>query len=71
MDFCSMQSSPDVIVCLDACFTQKRRKGSGDTDDLVDEKHPSIFLTESEVNSMEIYVNQHRSARVTDGNQDT
>jgi hypothetical protein len=71
MDFCSMQSSPDVIVCLDACFTQKRRKGSGDTDDLVDEKHPSIFLTESEVNSMEIYVNQHRSARVADGNQDT
>ncbi|RDB15385.1 hypothetical protein Hypma_004634, partial [Hypsizygus marmoreus] len=54
----------DVIVCLDACFTQKRRKnprggGRGPAD-----IHPdTVFLSEAQVKEMEDYVAEQRPAR--------
>lgn len=55
---------PDVVVCLDACFTQKRRKPvRGETDDppLV---HPlSVFLTQEELDEAERLVNAARPPR--------
>jgi hypothetical protein len=53
----------DVIVCLDACFTQKRRKkpqGQGDQDD--PHRHPdSFFLSKEEVDEMEDYMIERRN----------
>ena len=61
-------NSLDVIVCLDACFTQKRRQGSGQ---LVDEMpYPSTFVSQSELNLMEKYVNECRSTSGTSTFQD-
>jgi hypothetical protein len=58
-----LSTSPDVIVCLDACFTQKRRKGPSDPDDGdASIPYPPIFLSAAEVDSMDTYVNQCRTA---------
>jgi Kyakuja-Dileera-Zisupton transposase len=55
----TIRSCPDIIVCLDACFTQKRRRGSGQLDET---PYPSTFISRSEIDSMEEYVNHCRSA---------
>jgi Kyakuja-Dileera-Zisupton transposase len=57
------QFRPDGIVAVDACFTHKRRKGTGN---LSDRDHPlrhpaTVFVPEEDVQSMEDYVNEHRS----------
>lgn len=55
---------PDVIVCLDACFTQKRRnpvRGKTHDPPLV---HPlSVFLTQDELDEAERLVNAARPSR--------
>ena len=53
-------SAPDVIVCIDACFTQKRRRRSGPSDDDDATGYPSIFLSKADINYMENYVSQCR-----------
>ncbi|KAF5338020.1 hypothetical protein D9611_014648 [Ephemerocybe angulata] len=57
-------SEPDVIVCLDACFTQKRRNPvRGRTKD-PPLRHPmSAFLTREEMKSAENYVEDLRPSR--------
>ncbi|EIN06863.1 hypothetical protein PUNSTDRAFT_72486, partial [Punctularia strigosozonata HHB-11173 SS5] len=53
----------NVIVCLDACFTQKRR-ASGRRDPA--KTHPaSVFLPEDEVKAMELEVEQKRGNRAS------
>lgn len=53
-------------MCLDACFTQKRRtpvRGAGDDPPL---RHPlSVFLTEEELDAAEALVEGARSSRTT------
>ncbi|KAL6302529.1 hypothetical protein BKA93DRAFT_827420 [Sparassis latifolia] len=56
---------PDVIVCIDACFTQKRRRGKGDGHDHPREAEESVFIQEEEVKKMESYVEQIRPSRDT------
>ncbi|KII86537.1 hypothetical protein PLICRDRAFT_78128, partial [Plicaturopsis crispa FD-325 SS-3] len=55
----------DVIVCLDACFTQKRRKstkGSGCKDP--PQRHEdSVFMAEADVEEMARFVEGRRSRR--------
>ncbi|RDB23171.1 hypothetical protein Hypma_009676 [Hypsizygus marmoreus] len=56
----------DVIVCLDACFTQKRRKnprggGRGPSDVHTD----TVFLSEAQVKEMEEKVAEKRPSRST------
>ncbi|KAF6744756.1 hypothetical protein DFP72DRAFT_1078101 [Ephemerocybe angulata] len=57
-------SDPDVVVCLDACFTQKRRtpvRGVGTDPPL---RHPrSVVLTEEEVLKAEEEVERRRPSR--------
>jgi hypothetical protein len=53
-------SSVDCIACLDACFTQSRRKGKTSQRDDPQEHPDSVFLTEDEVNQMEEFVELHR-----------
>lgn len=55
--------SVDVIVCLDACFTQKRNKTKGKSSDRdPPHHHPNtVFLPEAEVKAMEEYVENVRS----------
>ena len=53
-------SSPDVIVCLDACFTQKRRKGVASTRDPARSHPNTVFIPEDAVNDMETQVEQRR-----------
>jgi hypothetical protein len=51
-------TSPDGIVAIDACFTQKRCKRPHDVPDMRgDTPWPSSFIPESEVKFMEQYVN--------------
>ncbi|EIN10554.1 hypothetical protein PUNSTDRAFT_32083, partial [Punctularia strigosozonata HHB-11173 SS5] len=48
----------DVIVCVDACFSQKRRAGPRDPT----KSHPdTMFMSEAEVKAMEEYVSERRS----------
>ncbi|KAG6835143.1 hypothetical protein H0H93_004459, partial [Arthromyces matolae] len=48
---------PQAIVCVDACFTQKRNSGARDPP----RSHPcSVFVPESEVEKMERYVAHKR-----------
>ncbi|EIN05045.1 hypothetical protein PUNSTDRAFT_138226 [Punctularia strigosozonata HHB-11173 SS5] len=50
----------DVIACLDACFTQKRRSGLRDPQHI----HPSsVFLSDAEVADMEATVERLRPSR--------
>jgi hypothetical protein len=54
--------SPSVIVCIDACFTQKRHKTPGNGDDVgIHYALPSTFLPEEDVQAMERYVDQCRA----------
>ncbi|KAL0563399.1 hypothetical protein V5O48_018670, partial [Marasmius crinis-equi] len=57
----------DVIVCLDACFTQKHNKTRG-RDPL--KKHPdSVFVSEEELRGAEEYVEELRPSRSKPGNE--
>ncbi|KAJ8474454.1 hypothetical protein ONZ45_g15948 [Pleurotus djamor] len=50
---------PDALVCLDACFTQKRRPSERDPPLM----HPrSVFIPELLVNQMDEYITLQRSA---------
>jgi hypothetical protein len=50
----------DVILCLDACFTHKRRHGAEDPY----HQHPqSVFLSDEEAKAMENLVDQERPSR--------
>lgn len=51
---------PDVIVCLDACFTQKRRKGKAGTRDPPRAHPDTVFVPEEEVKTMEGIVERTR-----------
>jgi hypothetical protein len=55
----------DIIVCLDACFTQKHRKkpqGGGDRDD--PHRHPdSFFLSKEDVDKMEKYMSDQKTRK--------
>ena len=52
--------SCDVLVAIDACFTQKRRKGARDPPRI----HPdTTFLTEEEVIEMEQMVNTTQNSQ--------
>ncbi|GBE80067.1 hypothetical protein SCP_0212700 [Sparassis crispa] len=59
------ETNPDVIVYIDACFTQKRRRGKGDGHDHPREAEESVFIPEEEVKKMESYVEQIRPSRDT------
>ncbi|KDR74540.1 hypothetical protein GALMADRAFT_141567 [Galerina marginata CBS 339.88] len=53
----------DVIVCLDACFTQKRRKSQGNTW-TAPRAHPeTVFVPEEDVREMEATVEEARPSR--------
>ncbi|KAG6847439.1 hypothetical protein H0H93_008097 [Arthromyces matolae] len=59
-DFRAGQSTPDAIVCIDACFTQKRNKGSRDPVRI----HPrSVFVPESDAERTAHYVESIRPPR--------
>jgi hypothetical protein len=61
---CCIVLSADVLCCIDACFTQKRRRGSGpnERDPLL--IHPdSVFLLEEDVQYAETLVNSQRPPR--------
>jgi hypothetical protein len=54
----------DAIVCVDACFTQKRRKNSRGTGRGPHDIHPqTVFLSEEDVKSMEVLVDELRPSR--------
>ncbi|KII84699.1 hypothetical protein PLICRDRAFT_117578 [Plicaturopsis crispa FD-325 SS-3] len=55
----------DVIVCLDACFTQKRRKNKDGRRDPVRTHPDTVFMPEDDVNSMREFVEARRSAGKT------
>ncbi|KAG6823688.1 hypothetical protein H0H92_009348, partial [Tricholoma furcatifolium] len=51
----------DVIVCLDACFTQKRNRQPRDPP----LAHPhSVFIDETQVNKFEVYVESLRPSQI-------
>ncbi|GBE84718.1 hypothetical protein SCP_0606980 [Sparassis crispa] len=50
------EDMPDVIVCLDACFTQKCRRGRGDERDRPRAHPDTVFVPEDDVKAMENYV---------------
>ncbi|KZS99491.1 uncharacterized protein LAESUDRAFT_667904, partial [Laetiporus sulphureus 93-53] len=54
---------PDYIVCLDACFTQKRRKGKGDGRDHPRPHAETVFVPEADVKAMEERVDNLRPSR--------
>ncbi|TFY57790.1 hypothetical protein EVJ58_g6817 [Rhodofomes roseus] len=49
-----------VIVCLDACFTQKRRKGKAGMRDPPRAHPDTVFVPEADVRTMESFVEQTR-----------
>jgi len=57
----------DVLVALDACYTQKRRKNSKNNDHRdCPRRHPdSAFMAEEDVNAMEEYVAACRARQPT------
>jgi Kyakuja-Dileera-Zisupton transposase len=57
-------SSPDVIVCIDACFTQKRARKQHCSNQ-PDPVNPieSVFLTDIEIKAMEADVEERRPQR--------
>ncbi|TFK58292.1 hypothetical protein BDN72DRAFT_782285, partial [Pluteus cervinus] len=53
---------PDAIVCVDACFTQKRNKGPRDPQ----RNHPdSVFISEETVHDMQEFVAEVRTNSTT------
>ncbi|KAL6303233.1 hypothetical protein BKA93DRAFT_818113 [Sparassis latifolia] len=58
---CSSEDGiPDIIICIDACFTQKRRKGQEGGRDDPRHARESVFVPESDVKDMELYVESLR-----------
>ncbi|KAG6809910.1 hypothetical protein H0H93_015406 [Arthromyces matolae] len=54
------RNDPDAIVCIDACFTQKRNRQARDPP----LKHPrSVFVPEKDVNAMEKYIESLRPSK--------
>ncbi|KAL6305514.1 hypothetical protein BKA93DRAFT_816902 [Sparassis latifolia] len=53
----------DIIVCLDACFTQKCRRGRGDERDWPRAHPDTVFVPEDDVKAMENYVKGLRGPR--------
>ncbi|KDR66151.1 hypothetical protein GALMADRAFT_44200, partial [Galerina marginata CBS 339.88] len=53
----------DVIVCLDACFTQKRRKSQGNAWAAPREHPETVFIPEKDVKVMEAMVEDTRPSR--------
>jgi hypothetical protein len=51
-----------VIVCIDGCFTQKRRKGRGECDRTLDRPY-TVFLTPEILDAMKTRVEQRRSSK--------
>ncbi|KZT05136.1 uncharacterized protein LAESUDRAFT_737664 [Laetiporus sulphureus 93-53] len=51
---------PNFLICLDVCFTQKRRKGKGDECDLPRQHPDSVFISHEDVQEMEDYVEECR-----------
>ena len=45
-------SSPDVVVCMDACFTQKQYKGKYSAKDAPRQHPDTIFIPQAEVDAM-------------------
>ena len=60
-----LHPSTDVIVCVDACFTQKRNKtkGKGGHRDPPNHHPSSVFMSEAEVKMVEDFVESCRSSR--------
>jgi Kyakuja-Dileera-Zisupton transposase len=56
--------SADIIVCIDACFTQKRNKtkGQGGHRDPPNHHPSSVFMPEADVKAVEDFVESCRSA---------
>ncbi|KAG6912661.1 hypothetical protein DXG01_013049, partial [Tephrocybe rancida] len=53
--------SPDTIVCIDACFTQKRNRQARD----LPRTHPrTVFIPEQDAEAMERYVDFIRSKKI-------
>ncbi|KII90299.1 hypothetical protein PLICRDRAFT_78542, partial [Plicaturopsis crispa FD-325 SS-3] len=59
----------DVIVCLDACFTQKRRKNKDGRRDPARTHPESVFMPESDVNAMRDFVEERRGATKPKGRE--
>ncbi|TFK60081.1 hypothetical protein BDN72DRAFT_550118, partial [Pluteus cervinus] len=58
----SVAIKPDAIVCLDACFTQKRNKGPRDPERI----HPeSSFIPETDLQRMQSFVEAVRTPKET------
>jgi hypothetical protein len=56
--------SADILCCIDACFTQKRRRGKGPNErDPLLMHHNSVFLPEEDVRFAEDLVNMQRPSR--------
>lgn len=60
-----LRLSADVIVCLDACFSQKRNKtkGKGGHQDPPNHHPSSVFMSEADVKAVEDFVDGCRSRR--------
>ncbi|RDB16024.1 hypothetical protein Hypma_003465 [Hypsizygus marmoreus] len=55
-------SDPDAIVCIDACFTQKRNRQARDPPRM----HPrTVFIPEDDANRMETYVASIRPSKTS------
>jgi len=59
--------SADVIICLDACFTQKRRRNDhwGSTREVPLQHVDTVFLPEDDAKAMEDYVDSCRTQQST------
>ncbi|KDR70633.1 hypothetical protein GALMADRAFT_144532 [Galerina marginata CBS 339.88] len=53
----------DVIVCLDACFTQKRRKSQGNAWTAPREHPETVFVPEEDIREMEATVEEEHPSR--------
>ncbi|KAG6914906.1 hypothetical protein DXG01_014629 [Tephrocybe rancida] len=57
----SDSDDPDTIICLDACFTQKRNRQAQDPP----RTHPrTVFLPEQDLNAMERYMDALRACKL-------
>ena len=58
--------SADILCCIDACFTQKRRRGIGSNERDPLFIHPdTVFLPEEDIQSAENLVNSQRPTHMT------
>lgn len=61
----------DAIVCLDACFTQKRKRTKGNQAPFPREHPETVFLPEEEAAAMETLVESVRPSKPRKNNQST